>query len=580
MTPSHRMSIIIYMTSDKKSIALLVEIFVKKGLKHIVISPGSRNAPIIIAFANHPDIEAISIVDERSAAFFALGIAQQTGKTVAIACTSGSASLNYAPAIAEAFYQKIPLLVLTADRPVEMIDMGDGQTIRQKNVYTNYIKKSFELPLEINTETEFSQTGKVINEAINLTVSPDFGPVHLNLPFAEPIYNQMEKPDWDINIIHPFLKSGFIEESEIDGFAKIWNSSSKKLLLAGMMNPNPELYQVLRKITKDDSVVLLTETTSNLNGDDCACQCIDKVVSTINDDEIVDFQPDLLVTFGGHIISKMVKQFIRTNKPVNHWHIDPVETKMDTYQCLTEGIPLLPTDFFIQLLPEINSVKSNFNSVWEYRSKRSEQRHQDYMETAEYADLKVFESLLNYIPEGSDLQLSNSTPVRYVQLFKPLKKLNYYSNRGTSGIDGVVSTASGAAFASGKPTTLITGDLAFFYDSNALMNNYLSENLRIIIINNSGGGIFRFIQGPDTTGQLEQFFEAKHNLKAKYIAKAYDIPYSSTENLSELNHILDSFYSPQNGKAAILEIFTPNEKNAVILRDYFKYLKSNNGVNQ
>ena len=561
------------MTSDKKSIALLVEIFVKKGLKHIVISPGSRNAPIIIAFANHPEVEALSIVDERSAAFFALGMAQQTGKTVAIACTSGSAALNYAPAIAEAYYQKIPLLVLTADRPQEMIDMGDGQTIRQKNVYANYIKKSFELPLEINTETELSQTEKIINKAINFTFSPDFGPVHINLPFAEPIYNQVKKPDWDINIFHPDLEPKFLDKAEIDGFAKIWNSSSRKLLLAGMMNSSPGLCQILKKFTKDDSVVLLTETTSNLNGDDCACRCIDKVVSSITAEEIADFQPDLLVTFGGHVISKMVKQFIRTNKPVNHWHIDPVETKMDTYQCLTDGVPLLPVEFFTQLFPEITPVKSNFNNVWEDRNKRSERRHHDYLGNAEYSDLKVFEMLLKHIPEDSHLQLSNSTPVRYVQLFKPLKKLNYYSNRGTSGIDGVVSTAVGAAYVSGKPTTLITGDLAFFYDSNALMNNYLNENLRIIIINNSGGGIFRFIQGPDTTGNLEQFFEAKHNLKAKYIAKAYDISYHSANNLSELNHILDSFYSPQNGKTAILEIFTPNEKNAVILRDYFQFLK-------
>ncbi|NOX47189.1 MAG: 2-succinyl-5-enolpyruvyl-6-hydroxy-3-cyclohexene-1-carboxylic-acid synthase [Chlorobi bacterium] len=568
------------MTSDKKSIAILAEIFVKKGLRHIVISPGSRNAPIIIAFASHRNVEALSIVDERSAAFFALGVAQQTGKTVAIACTSGSAALNYAPAIAEAYYQKIPLLILTADRPAEMIDMGDGQTIRQKNVYANYVKKSYELPSEINTGDEFNKTDQTINEAINLTVSPDSGPVHINLPFAEPIYNQVENMDWGIDIVDPNQEIKSIDKTELASLAKVWNSSSKKLLLAGMMKPNPGLCRVLGKITKDGSVVLLTETTSNLKSEDCACPCIDKVVSAISENEKTNFQPELLITFGGHVISKMVKQFIRTNKPVHHWHIDPVETNMDTYQCLTKSIPLRPMDFFAQLLPEVEPVNSGFQSLWESRNERSEQRHRDYLNTIGYSDLKVFESLLNNIPEGSHLQLGNSTPVRYVQLFKPFKKLNYFSNRGTSGIDGVVSTAAGATFVSGKPTTLITGDLAFFYDSNALMNNYLNGDLRIVIINNSGGGIFRFIPGPDTTGHLEQFFEAKHNLKAKYIAKAYDIPYYSASNLSELNSILEYFYSPHNGKAAILEIFTPNEKNAVILRAYFEYLKSNNGINR
>jgi 2-succinyl-5-enolpyruvyl-6-hydroxy-3-cyclohexene-1-carboxylate synthase len=561
------------MTSDKKSIAILAEIFVKKGLRHIVISPGSRNAPIIIAFANHPDIEAISIVDERSAAFFALGIAQQTGKTVAIACTSGSAALNYAPAIAEAYYQKIPLLILTADRPADMIDMGDGQTIRQKNVYANFVKENYELPLEINTKAELDKTVDVINEAINFTVSPDSGPIHINLPFAEPIYNQVENHQWDFNITNPDSEHKSIGKNELVALAKIWNSSSKKLLLVGMMQPNPALCRVLRKITKNESVVLLTETTSNLESEDCACPCIDKVVSTITEEERPDFQPDLLITFGGHIISKMVKQFIRKNRPVHHWHIDPVETKMDTYQCLSKGIQILPTDFFTQLLPEIKSVKSDFQIIWKKRNERSEKRHEEFLGYADYSDLKVFESLLKNIPEASHLQLSNSTPVRYVQLFRPYRKLFYFSNRGTSGIDGVVSTAAGAAFSTGKPTTLITGDLAFFYDSNALMNNYLNENLRIIIINNSGGGIFRFIPGPDTTENLEQFFEAKHNLKARYIAKAYGIPYFSANNFSELNSTLKSFYLPQNGKTAILEIFTPNEKNALILRDYFKFIK-------
>ncbi|OQX77887.1 MAG: 2-succinyl-5-enolpyruvyl-6-hydroxy-3-cyclohexene-1-carboxylic-acid synthase [Bacteroidetes bacterium 4484_249] len=562
------------MTSDKKSIALLTEIFVKKGLKHIVISPGSRNAPIIISFTNHPDIEALSIVDERSAAFFALGIAQQTKQTVAIACTSGTAALNYAPAIAEAYYQKIPLLVLTADRPAEMIDMGDGQTIRQKNIYANFIKKSLELPEEIISDSDFIHTEKTINDAINETLIPDFGPVHINLPFTEPIYNQIEKFERNINIIKPVVKNKYLNNPELDKFAYIWNKSSKKLLIAGMMDTNPELKQVLKKITDDDSVVLLTETTSNLVDDDCSCSCIDKVVSTITEEEIHDFKPDLLVTFGGPVISKMVKAFLRKNKPAEHWHIDAVDIEMDTYQCLTEGIPLLPEILFKQLLPKIKKTKSDFSSKWMERSNRSEKRHNDFLSNTDYSDLKIFETLLRNIPTESYLQLSNSTPVRYVQLFKPFKNLFYNSNRGTSGIDGVVSTASGAAFVTRKLTTLITGDLAFFYDSNALMNKHLTENLRIIIINNSGGGIFRFIQGPDETNRLKEFFEAKHNLNSKYLAKNFDIPYYSASTLNELKAVLNSFYSNQeNKKPAILEIFTPNEKNAEVLKDYFAFLK-------
>ncbi len=560
------------MTSDKKNIALLTEIFVKKGLKHIVISPGSRNAPIIISFANHPDVEALSIVDERSAGFFALGMAQQTKQTVAIACTSGTAALNYAPAIAEAYYQKIPLLVLTADRPPNMIDMGDGQTIRQKNIYANYIKNSFELPLEIKTKQELKKAAELINEAINLTMYPDFGPVHINIPFVEPIYNQVESFFSEITVFDNKTENKNLPKADIHYFSEIWNNSRKKLLIAGMMDENKYLSELLKEITADESVFLLTETTSNID-DGIACSCIDKVVSTITEDETAQFQPDLLITFGGPVVSRVIKQFIRNNKPAHHWHIDPVETKMDTYHCLSAGIPLLPETFFEQLLPNIIPVENSYKNLWIEKSKRSEHRHIKYLASAAYSDLKVFETLLHHIPEGSDLQLGNSTPVRYTQLFKPIKKLIYHSNRGTSGIDGVVSTAVGAAYYSKKPTTLITGDLAFFYDSNALMNNYLSKNLRIIIINNSGGGIFRFIEGPDTTGKLEQFFEAKHNFKAEYIAKAYGVPYYATTNLSELESILKTFYLLQNDKPAILEIFTPNEINANILRNYFRFLK-------
>jgi len=562
------------MTSDKKSIGLLAEIFAKKGLKDIVISPGSRNAPIILAFAQHPKIKALSIVDERSAAFFALGIAQQTKRTVAIACTSGTAVLNYAPAIAEAFYQKIPLLILTADRPKELIDQGDGQTIRQKNVYANFIKKSFELQEEINSEADFDQTVKIINKAINLTVSPDFGPVHINLPFSEPIYNQVEKLDWDVNIIRPFVKNKLLNKVELDRFAKTWNKSSKKLLIAGMMDVNPELKQVLNKITDDDSVVLLTETTSNLNGDDCSGSCFDKVVSTFTKKEIPDFKPDLLVTFGGHVVSKMVKAFLRDHTPVEHWHIDPTDIRMDTYQSLTTGIPMSLLIFFSQLLPSVEKADSNFGQLWKDRANRSETRHREFLADCDYSDLKVFETILSFIPEGSILHMGNSTPVRYVQLFKPFKKFIYHSNRGTSGIDGTVSTAAGACHASGKPTTLIVGDLGFLYDSNALMNNYLHKNLRIIIINNSGGGIFRFITGPDETDQLEEFFEAKHNWKAKYIAMNFDVPYYYAHNQKELEEILPQFYEPQkDNRLAILEIMTPDKKNASILKSYFNFLK-------
>ncbi len=520
------------MTSDKKSAALLAEIFVKKGLKHIVISPGSRNAPIILSFANNPNVTAISIVDERSAAFFALGIAQQTKKTVAIACTSGTAALNYAPAIAEAYYQKIPLLVLTADRPEELIDQGDGQTIRQKNLYKNYIKASFEISEEFNTDKEFNDAERLINKAINLTLFPDCGPVQINLPFAEPIYNQIESHNWEVKDIRPRINFFDLKEDEVISFAERWNKYSKKLLIAGMMTPNLEFSSLVNKVADDPSVVVLSETTSNLNNG-CSCPCIDKVVSTFLPEETDTFKPDLLVTFGGNVVSKMVKEFIRNNRPIEHWNIDPVDYRMNTYQCLTAGIQTEPFVFFSEIKNRIKPKKSNYKKLWQERDERSESRHQEFLKNCDYSDLKVFETILNAIPENSQLQLGNSTPVRYAQLFKTGKNLVSYSNRGTSGIDGTVSTAAGACYASHQLTTLIVGDLGFFYDSNALMNNYLMNNFRIIIINNSGGGIFRFIPGPDETGHLQEFFETTHNWNAEYIAKNFNITYMKVQKFNQ-----------------------------------------------
>ena len=561
------------MTSDKAGAALLTEIFVKKGLQHIVISPGSRNAPLILSFAQHPNVKAISIVDERSAAFFALGMALQTKKTVAISCTSGSAALNYAPAIAEAYYQKIPLLVITADRPLEMIDQGDGQTIRQKNVYANYIKASFEIPGDIESDVEIQDVITKINEAINLTMFPDCGPVHINIPFREPLYNQVSSFDYPLNLTSHKEVKPHISGSKLQNFANRWNSFSKKLIIAGMMDPNSALQQILQKIQDDPSVVLLSETTSNL-GNDCSCSCIDKVVNTIKENETEDFRPELLVTFGGHVVSKMVKAFLRKNKPVEHWHIDIADVRMDTYQSLTEGIPMFALDFFNQLSSLIKKSDSTFKNTWRSRSERSEERHKTFLDSCKYSDLKVFETILRQLPERSTLHLGNSTPVRYAQLFKPERTITYFSNRGVSGIDGTVSTTAGAAYVSNNLTTLITGDLGFLYDSNALMNHHLTMNLRFIIINNGGGGIFRFIPGPDETGLLETFFEAHHNWNAKYVAKNFKIPYFSAGNLDELNAVLTPFLTSQKiSKPAILEIFTPGRKNAKILRSYFKYLK-------
>ncbi len=561
------------MDNQKIGIRHLAEICYQKGIEHIVISPGSRNAPIILAFTNHPKINCLSIVDERSAAFFALGMAQQSGKTVAIACTSGSAALNYAPAISEAYYQHIPLLVLTADRPTEWVDQADSQTIRQKDLYANYIKKSYELPQTIYNSDDLWHADRVVNEAIDLCQYGTPGPVHINLPFKEPLYQGYDEEIESPKIISTTVVNPILVAKEIQKLATVWNSSSKKLILSGVIQPNSDLNSILAEISNDPSVTVLSENISNLNHTSFN-PCIDRTLATLKEEEIEKFEPDLLISIGNQIVSKKIKAFFREHKPVEHWHIDTSHLFLDTFQSLTKNIPVKPEYFFNKLSEHIiPNKRSNFSEIWEQKYHHSIQKHDEFLKNCEYSDLKVFDLLLNSIPKNSNLQLANSTPVRYSQLFDVRNDITYNSNRGTSGIDGSLSTAAGAAYESKKPTTIILGDLSFFYDSNGLWNNYLSDDLKIILINNGGGGIFRFLDGPSDAESFETFFETTHHLNAEGIAQTFRVQYQSATNMDEIKQEIKKLYHPDNKKVGLLEIFTPREKNAEVLKDYFRSLK-------
>ena len=563
------------MTTNKTTISSLVEICARKGIKKIVLSPGSRNSPLAIAFNRHSEIDCYVVVDERAAAFFAMGMAQQTQHAVAICCTSGSAALNYAPAIVEAFYQRIPLLVLTADRPVEWIDQGAGQTIRQRDVFEKYILKSFQLVQEANEGDDLWYNNRQINEAINLAHSPKLGPVHINIPLLEPLYGLTDEST-PTPKIQEFIKTEQrLSSTPLKSFANKWNQAESKLILCGLMSPNKKVNELLEKLCEDDSVSVLTETTANVFSEKFN-PCIDRLISTIDEAEEKDFRPEILVTIGGAIVSKKIKALLRRMRPTEHWHIDEAGVEMDTYQSLTQTIPISAANFFQQIIPEIDFSKkreSSFQAIWSERNKSTQANHLNFLKETKYSDLIAFEIILKNIPSGSIFQMGNSSTIRYVQLFDQRPDLEYFSNRGTSGIDGCTSTAVGAALASGKPTTLVCGDLSFFYDINGLWNKYLPANLRIIIINNSGGGIFRIIPGPSTSDELDEFFEVTQERSAKDVAKMYGLSYYAASSSKELANVLLEFYNEKN-QASILEIFTPRKENDKILKAWFDNLNT------
>jgi 2-succinyl-5-enolpyruvyl-6-hydroxy-3-cyclohexene-1-carboxylate synthase len=557
--------------SDKKTVKALVDVCQMHGLTDVVLSPGSRNAPLIITFTNTESFRCHPVVDERSAGFFALGIAQQTRKPVALVCTSGTAVLNYAPAIAEAYYQNLPLIVITADRPEEWIDQADGQTIRQRGVFENFIKYQCSLPVEIESSQDEWYVNRVVNEAFVEATDALNGPVHINVPLREPLYGRTVHSQKPIRVLKKHKSSGCLPQQLIDELSEVWKGHERIMILVGMRYPDNELKEVLEQFGESDRVVVLTETLSNCCSEKFV-QCIDRVVSSIRDEDLALFKPDILITMDGVLVSKMLKTFLRQNAPREHWHISEGGIAPDSYQGLTKIIKGQPVETLRQLMSFLQPVKCRFRETWMKRVSLVASIHDEYVKKLPWSDMKVFEMIIHQMPRPVHLQLGNSTPVRYVQLFDGFNNVSSFSNRGTSGIDGSVSTAVGAAYSSNHPTLLLVGDLSFFYDSNGLWNKRLSPNLKIIVINNSGGGIFRFLQGPAEADELEEFFATSHHMSAEHVARQYGLPYRQCTNEQEFAEGLIQLFEP-NDKSFILEVMTPVKDNARTLRDYFAALK-------
>ena len=539
----------------------ILEIFLAKGITNIIISPGSRNAPLTIGFASNPAFQCYSIADERSAGFFSLGIAQQTKQPVALVCTSGSALLNYYPAIAEAFYSQIPLVVLSADRPQSKIDIGDGQTIRQENVFANH--SLFNANLQDGASLENDQK---INEALNRAFAQK-GPVHINAPFEEPLYETVSELTVQ-SYVSPSIENTTIV-GDLSSFATIWNQASRKMILVGVNEPNAIDTKTIDFLATDTSVSVWTETTSNLHHSSFITN-IDTIITPFTETDFENFQPEILVTFGGMVVSKRIKAFLRKYKPKHHWHIDSLRA-YDTFGALTHHFEMDPQLFFDQFIPLTKAVESDYSQqLIEIKSARK-LKHDAYLASVPFSDFTVFEKIMPRIPNHSQLQIGNSSAIRYAQLIPIDASIEVYCNRGTSGIDGCTSTAIGAAVANGKPTTFITGDVGFLYDTNALWNNYIPKNFKIILINNGGGGIFRILPGHEETPVFNTFFETSHCHTAEHLAKMYGFNYTIASDETTLEQALDVFYS-NNDQPQLLEIFTPTRKNDSILLNYFKHL--------
>jgi len=578
------------MYSDIPAAQTLVLYFKSRGVKNIVISPGSRNAPLTISFTKNSFFNCFSIVDERCAAFFAMGMAQHLQEPVAVLCSSGSAMLNFYPAVAEAFYSDIPLIVISADRPGYRIDIGDGQTIRQENVLEKHIGYSANLKQDVshatNTIAKYGKSllhesqeeiqkyneGEIV-KALSVAFDENY-PVHINIPFEEPLYGRVAKPSVQIEDVGPSVTKDASGEEDWDELGQIWKDSPRKMVLVGVNQPNALETEILESLAKDPNTMLFTETTSNLHHPQFF-ESIDSIIAPIEKSEQKEalfkaLQPELLVTFGGLIVSKKIKAFLREYKPKEHWHIDTKKAN-DTFYCLTKHIKTNPNQFFKEVVSEEIKPTSDFKTFWEKKKDNYEAKRDAYLKEIPFSDFSAFDQIIKNIPKGYQVHLANSSTVRYAQLFPMDKSLKVFCNRGTSGIDGTTSTAVGSSIFSEDPTLLLTGDLSFFYDSNALWNKYMRPDFRIVLINNSGGGIFRILPGKEDTEEFETFFETSHELTAKHLAEMYGFEHITAKNEAELEASLQDFYMDSN-KPKILEVATPRVLNNKILLGYFDFI--------
>ncbi|MDB5261894.1 MAG: 2-succinyl-5-enolpyruvyl-6-hydroxy-3-cyclohexene-carboxylic-acid synthase [Adhaeribacter sp.] len=549
----------------------IAEICAQWGVRQVVLSPGSRCAPLTLAFVRHPGILVRTVSDERAAAFIGLGIALTTREPVVLVCTSGTAALNYAPAVAEAFYQQVPLVVITADRPAEWIDQLDGQTIRQENIYGRHIKKSFSFPAVGQHPDEIWYGQRLVSEALLETQAYPPGPVQINIPLREPFYPQPGETirfDKNVKVIRELPNEFPISDAyqNLLGFALA--NYRKILIVAGQLAPDAELLGALQAFARSNGAVIIGDIISNLHQIPEECRYQDTHLAGKHTSDAMELQPDLLITFGLSNISKNLKLFLRAFPPRAHWHLQPAGTVADPFQSLTQIIRSTPVSFFSALKNNSFKTSRNYQTAWQQREKKAKNYLKHFLTQPVYSEFTAYALVMQHLPANSFLHLANSMAVRYANIIGllPTNKTIVFANRGTSGIDGCTSTAVGSALSSNRLTVLLTGDMAFFYDRNGLWHNYLPENLRIILFNNQAGGIFRIIDGPRQQPELGEFFETRQALNAAQTAVDFKMGYYACHSLSDLQNNLPLFWK---GGAGILEIFTDSPANASFF-DIFK----------
>jgi 2-succinyl-5-enolpyruvyl-6-hydroxy-3-cyclohexene-1-carboxylate synthase len=520
-----------------------------RGIRHVLITPGSRNAPLIQLFTKGKNFVPRSLVDERSAGYVALGMARELNEPVLLVCTSGTAVLNLSPAVAEAFHQCIPLVILSADRPREKISQFNNQVINQNAPYFNHSKGFFEMPFELRTESELKQALRSVGLLLDEALGPDAGPVHVNVPLLEPLYELLPEP---LHLYQLPPRTTFGEEAcgVFDGDL----SSRKILLMLGMGNYDQEVEQVLGDLSSRYELVAITENISNLRSEH-GISNPELVLAGASTSELETLAPDLLISFGGQVVSKRLRLFMDSLEDLERLEIQGEATKA------------IQTLFSKQANGNVNK-QNHFLESWKTIEKREANRAFNYTTQAPFSNLTAIQKVLSMAPAPCTVHLGNSSVIRYSQLFPAREGMRYFSNRGTSGIDGSVSAAVGAASVSEGLHLLIVGDLSFVYDSNALWNKDFPSNLKIVVMNDGGGGIFRLLEGPDRMDFFEEFSVTHHPVSLELLSLSFGREFRRADKMDDVIRDVEALFDPGSA-LSIVEIDTTKSENSRIFKEFF-----------
>lgn len=535
-----------------------VETVKQSGVKDVVICPGSRSTPLAYGFAKSEGFEFYRQIDERSAAFFALGIAKAKKSPVVLLCTSGTAAANFFPAIVEAYYARIPLLVITADRPHELREVGAPQAIDQIHLFGKHVKWTVDFPIPEANEESLPFIERHIQRAITTSKAFPMGPVHINVPFREPLLINMEQQQPLTQISQSEVGQLVPSQQFISWYKEQLQKEDKGLFIVGDSLPSTEGFWEFARTVQWP---VLADPLSNLRSsvpEDCMHLCIDQYDALLKDNSFKKYAaPNIVIRFGAQPVSKPLTQFLKGCKPNVFIAVDESSVFRDSLHIVTQHVQVSAATLWI---PIEEKQASSYLKDWSKANDIATKHVQAYLETEE-DEGALAATLFEVLSDGDFLFASSSMPIRDVDTFynKTTKDIQIYANRGTNGIDGVVSTALGVYAATKRPGYLLIGDLAFLHDVNGLIvSRFQKTDLTVVVMNNDGGGIFSYLPQSTETNYFEHLFGTPTGLKFSHIAAMYDAQYDAVHTKEDFHKVL----SEQKRKdIRIIEVFTNRQVN-------------------